>query len=111
MITPEEALKNFKTKELPSIMNKSTSRYGMHNLLGNHPQHLYLHELIKIGEILQSIKGTPEYEKLNCIYRYFQQSEILLEMGSDNQNIGYEKAVNIFSAISDFKRAILEVKV
>jgi alpha-amylase len=111
MITPEEALKNFKTKELPSIMNKSTSRYGMHNLMGNHPQHLYLHELINIGEILQSKKGAPEYDKLNCIYRYLQQSEILLEMGSDNQNIGYEKAVNIFSALSDFKRAILEVKV
>nr|WP_244603440.1 alpha-amylase [Methanococcoides sp. NM1] len=110
MVTPEEALKKFKTKELPSIINKSTSRYGMHNLLGNHPQHLYLHELISIGEILQTLKDTPEYEKLNCIYRYLQQSEILLEMGSDNNNLGYEKAVNSFSAISDFKRALLEVK-
>ncbi|WP_135612187.1 glycoside hydrolase family 57 protein [Methanococcoides sp. AM1] len=111
MVTPEEALKKFKTKELPSIMNRSTSRYGMHNLMGNHPQHLYLHELIEIGNIMESIKDAPEYNKLNCIYRYFQQSEILLEMGDENNNHGYEKAVNIFSAISDFKRAILEVKV
>ncbi|WP_445475838.1 glycoside hydrolase family 57 protein [Methanococcoides methylutens] len=111
IITPEEALKKFKKKDLPSIINRSTSRYGMHNLLGNHPQHLYLHELISIGEIIQTLKDTPEYEKLNYIYRYLQQSEILLEMGSDTNNLGYEKAVNSFSAISDFKRALLEVKV
>ena len=111
MVTPEEALKSFKTKELPSIMNKSTSRYGMHNLVGNHPQHLYMHELVGIGKILESIKDSPEYDKMNCIYRYLQQSEILLEMGSDNNNQGYEKAVNTFSVLSDFKRALLEVKV
>lgn len=111
MVTPEEASTKFKKKDLPPITNRSTSRYGMHNLLGNHAQHLYLHELINIGEMLQSIKGAPEYDKLNHIYRYLQQSEILLEMGSDNNNHGYEKAVNTFSAISDFKRAILEVKV
>lgn len=110
MVTPEEALKKFQAKEFPSIMNKSTSRYGMHNLMGNHPQHLYLHELINTGKLLQSIKDAPEYKKLNCIYRYLQQSEILLEMGSENQTPGYEKAVNTFSVLSDFKRAILEVK-
>ncbi|MEL4304799.1 glycoside hydrolase family 57 protein [Methanococcoides sp. LMO-2] len=110
MVTPEEALKSFKTKELPSIMNKSTSRYGMHNLVGNHPQHLYMHELVGIGKMLESIKDSPEYDKMNCIYRYLQQSEILLEMGSDNNNQGYEKAVNTFSVLSDFKRALLEVK-
>ncbi|WP_440952194.1 glycoside hydrolase family 57 protein [Methanococcoides sp. FTZ1] len=110
MVTPEEALKMFKTKELPSIRNKSTSRYGMHNLMGNHPQHLYLHELIEMGNILESIKDAPEYDKMNCIYRYLQQSEIMLEMGSDNNNQGYEKAVNTFSVLSDFKRGLLEVK-
>ncbi|MGM0770206.1 MAG: glycoside hydrolase family 57 protein [Halobacteriota archaeon] len=111
IVTPEEAMKSFNAKDLPSIMNKSTSRYGMHNLVGNHAQHLYMHELVGVGKMLESIKDSAEYNKMNCIYRYLQQSEILLEMGSDNNNQAYEKAVNTFSVLSDFKRALLEVKV
>lgn len=108
MITPDEAVRNFKPVNLPSIRNKSTSRYGMHNLLGNHAQHLYMHELEDIGKALGEIKGEKEYAHLKHVYRCLQQSEILLEMGSEIKHFGPERAVNVFSIISDLKRAILE---
>ncbi|MBP2030682.1 alpha-amylase [Methanohalophilus levihalophilus] len=108
MITPEQARKKFEPKYLPSIWNKSTARYGMHNILGNHSQHLYIHELVGIGKALQEIQGGKEYEHLKHIYRCLQQSEILLEMNDENKHFGPERAVNVFSIISDLKRAILE---
>ena len=92
---------------MPSLRSKKTARYGMHNLMGNHAQHLYLHEILKIGKQIGKMKHG-DTEKLRAIYRYLQQSEIFLEMGSDGYGHGYEKAVNNFSIISDIKRALLE---
>ena len=111
MITPDEAIRNFKPVNLQSIRNKLTSRYGMHNLVGNHAQHLYMQELEGIGKALRQIKGEKEYDHLNHMFRCLQQSEILLEMGSEIDHYGPERAVNVFSIISDLKRAILESRV
>jgi alpha-amylase len=107
MVTPEEAVRRFRPVGLPSLRNGSTARYGMHNLLGNHAQHLYLHELAEAGKDLRKIEGTEEYEHLRHLYRCLQQSEILLEMGSENVHTGPERAVNIFSILSDLRRAII----
>ncbi|WP_406661189.1 alpha-amylase [Methanolobus sp. ZRKC3] len=107
MLHPEEAAEKFKAEKLPSLQSKKTARYGMHNLMGNHAQHLYLHEIQNIGKKIEKMKhGDPG--KMKAIFRYLQQSEILLEMGNDGYGHGYEKAVNNFSIISDIKRALLE---
>ncbi|MBN2110850.1 MAG: alpha-amylase [Methanosarcinaceae archaeon] len=108
MLLPEEAVKEFRKMELPSLYSKNTARYGTHNLLGNHAQHLYLHELQSIGEKLGT-DGSDEYhEKLRNIYRYLQQSDILLEINAEERRLGYERAVNDLSILSDLSRSILE---
>ncbi|AFV22994.1 glycoside hydrolase family protein [Methanolobus psychrophilus R15] len=108
MVFPEEAAGMFRQAELPSLHSKMTARYGMHNLLGNHAQHLYMHELQSIGEELDKLKMHEDYAKLRTIYRYLQQSDIFLEMNAESQRLGYEKAVNNFSILSDMKRALTE---
>jgi alpha-amylase len=108
MVFPEEAAGMFRQEELPSLHSKKTARYGMHNLLGNHAQHLYMHELQSIGEELDKLKIHEDYAKLQTIYRYLQQSDIFLEMNAESQRLGYEKAVNNFSILSDMKRALTE---
>ncbi|MEZ5336244.1 MAG: alpha-amylase [Methanolobus sp.] len=107
MVLAEEAVKMFNKKELPSLDSKTTARYGMHNLLGNHAQHLYMHELEDIGEKLGLMKESEKKEELMRIYRYLQQSEILLEMNSEERRLGYEKAVNDLSILSDIERFII----
>ena len=108
MLYPEEAVERFKKEEMPSLSSKKTARYGMHNLIGNHAQHLYMHELVNIGKQIQNIKPENK-DKMQALYRYLQQSEIFLEMKNDAYyGHGYEKAVNNFSIISDIKRALLE---
>jgi hypothetical protein len=42
------------------------------------------------------------------MYRYMQQSDIFLEMNAEGRRLGYEKAVNNFSILSDMKRALTE---
>jgi alpha-amylase len=108
MLFPEEAAGMFRQEELPSLHSKKTARYGMHNLLGNHAQHLYMHELQSIGDELGKLKAHEDYGKLQTIYRYLQQSDIFLEMNAESQRLGYEKAVNNFSILSDVKRALTE---
>ncbi len=108
MLLPEEAVGMFKKKELPSLESKTTARYGMHNLLGNHAQHLFMHELVDIGEQLKTVKDPEKKKELLRIYRYLQQSEIFLEMNSEERRLGYERAVNDLSILSDIERAVLE---
>ncbi|WP_319507124.1 alpha-amylase [uncultured Methanolobus sp.] len=108
MLLPEEAVDMFKKTELPSLDSKITARYGMHNLLGNHAQHLFMHELVDIGEQLIMVKEPERRTELQRIFRYLQQSEIFLEMNSEERRLGYERAVNALSILSDIERAMLE---
>ncbi len=108
MLLAEEAANIFKKIKLSSLDSKITARYGMHNLLGNHAQHLFMHELVDIGEQLKDV-GNPEIRnKLLEIYRYMQQSEIFLEMNAEERRLGYERAVNNLSILSDIERSIIE---
>jgi alpha-amylase len=107
MLLPEEAVEIFKENGLPSLDSKMTARYGMHNLLGNHAQHLFMHELVDIGKQLKRIEDPVKKREMQRIYRYLQQSEIFLEMNSEERRLGYEKAVNDLSILSDIERAII----
>lgn len=109
MLLPEEAKSRFVPKELASLHIKKTARYGMHNLLGNHAQHLYMHELESIGDELGGLRKHKGYKELQTIYRYLQQSDIFLEMNAQERRLGYEKAVNNFSILSDIKRSLIGV--
>ncbi|WP_440957123.1 alpha-amylase [Methanosarcina sp. Mfa9] len=111
MLTPSEAVKRFKPVKLPTLKTEQTIRYGMHNALGNKAQQLYLRELVQIGEELKEVgrKGSPNYGKLKRVFGYLQQGDILFSMKSgENIREGYEKAVNYYSILSDFRRAVLE---
>ncbi|WP_094226472.1 alpha-amylase [Methanolobus psychrotolerans] len=108
MLLPEEAVEMFNKTELSSLDSKMTARYGMHNLLGNHAQHLFMHELVDIAKQLKMVKQTERKTELQRIFRYLQQSEIFLEMNSEERRLGYERAVNDLSILSDIERAILE---
>jgi alpha-amylase len=107
MLLAEEAVELFKRQELPSLESKMTARYGMHNLLGNHAQHLFMHELVDIGAMLERMDDGGEKEELIKIFSYLQQSEIFLEMNSGERRLGYERAVNDLSILSDIERAII----
>jgi alpha-amylase len=80
----------------------------MHNAIGNHAQQLYLRELVRVGEELSRLKENKNYWKLKQIYGYLQQSEIFFSMNSGNIREGSERAINYFSILSDFRRAVLE---
>ncbi|MBP1910631.1 alpha-amylase [Methanolobus bombayensis] len=108
MLLAEEAVEMFKITGLSSLESKTTSRYGMHNLLGNHAQHLFMHELVDIGEMLGKLDDSEKKTDLLKIFRYLQQSEIFLEMNSEERRLGYERAVNDLSILSDIERAIIE---
>ncbi len=108
MLLPEEAAARFRPQELPSLHSKRTARYGMHNLLGNHAQHLYMHELQNIGHGLDGHGSDQRYGRIRKIYRYLQQTDILLELNAEGRRLGYERAVNNFSILSDLKRALVE---
>jgi alpha-amylase len=108
MFTPSEAVKRFEPFKLPTLGTEQTIRYGMHNAIGNHAQQLYLRELVKVGEELSELKEKKDYRKLKQVFGYLQQSEIFYSMNSGNIREGYEKAVNYFSILSDFRRAVLE---
>ncbi|MCO5380771.1 MAG: glycoside hydrolase family 57 protein [Methanosarcina barkeri] len=108
MLTPSEAVKKFTPLRLPTLGTEQTIRYGMHNAVGNHAQQLYLRELVRIGEELSELKENKDYRKLKQVFGYLQQSEILFSMDSGNIREGYERAVNYFSIVSDFRRAVLE---
>ncbi|WMW25466.1 alpha-amylase [Methanolobus sediminis] len=107
MLLAEEAVESFKKTELSSLESKTTSRYGMNNLLGNHAQHLFMHELIDMGEMLGKMDDGEKKEELTEIFRCLQQSEIFLEMNSEERRLGYERAVNDLSILSDIERAII----
>jgi alpha-amylase len=110
MLTPSEAMKRFAPLKLPTLRTEQTIRYGMHNAIGNHAQQLYLRELVRVGEELSRLKENKNYWKLKQIYGYLQQSEIFFSMNSGNIREGYERAINYFSILSDFRRAVLEEK-
>ncbi len=108
MLTPSEAVKRFAPLKLPTLRTEQTIRYGMHNAIGNHAQQLYLRELVRVGEELSGLKENKDYWKLKQVYGYLQQSEIFFSMNPGNIREGYERAVNYFSILSDFRRAVLE---
>ncbi|MGI5993148.1 MAG: glycoside hydrolase family 57 protein [Methanosarcina sp.] len=108
MFTPSEAMKRFAPLKLPTLRTEQTIRYGMHNAIGNHAQQLYLRELVRVGEELSRLKENKNYWKLKQVYGYLQQSEIFFSMNPGNIREGYERAVNYFSILSDFRRAVLE---
>jgi alpha-amylase len=108
MLTPSEAIKRFTPLRLPTLETEQTIRYGMHNAVGNHAQQLYLRELVRVGEELSELKGSKHYWKLKHLFGYLQQGEIFYSMNPGSIREGYEKAVNYFSILSDFRRAVLE---
>ncbi len=108
MLTPSEAVKIFSYSKLQTLGTEQTIRYGMHNAIGNNAQQLYMHELVRIGEELSELKGSKAYCNLRRIFGYLQQSEIFFSMNSGSTREGYERAVNYFSILSDFRRAVLE---
>ena len=108
MCTPSEAVKSFEPLKLPTLGTEQTIRYGIHNAIGNHAQQLYLRELVRVGEELSELKENKDYRKLKQIFGYLQQSEIFFSMNSENMREGYERAVNYYSILSDFRRAVLE---
>jgi alpha-amylase len=112
MITPTEAVRKYKDKivKLTTLKTETTARYGMHSMMGNHMQHLYLNELVIIGQELENIKDVREYDTFKHIYGCLGQSDLLLDMNSNNFQIAYERGVNLFSILSDLRRAIREVK-
>jgi alpha-amylase len=110
MLTPSEAVKRFTPLRLPTLGTEQTIRYGMHNAVGNHAQQLYLRELVRIGEELLELKESQNSWKLKKVFGYLQQSEIFFAMNAGNMREGYERAVNYFSILSDFRRAVLEEK-
>jgi alpha-amylase len=111
MLTPSEAVKRFTPLRLPTLETEQTIRYGMHNAIGNHAQQLYLRELVRVGEELSELKGSKHYWKLKHLFGYLQQGEIFFSMNPGSVREGYEKALNYFSILSDFRRAVLEEKV
>ena len=108
MLTPSEAVKKFSHSSLQTLGTEQTIRYGMHNAIGNNAQQIYMQELVRIGEELSELKGSKDYWKLKQIFGYLQQSEIFFSMNSGSIREGYERAVNYFSILSDFRRAVLE---
>jgi alpha-amylase len=110
MLTPSEAIKRFTPQKLPALSTEQTIRYGMHNAVGNHAQQLYLRELVRIGEELSELRENQDYSRLKKVFGYLQQSELFFSMGSENIREGDEKAVNYFSILSDFRRAVLEAE-
>jgi alpha-amylase len=108
MLTPSEAVKKFKPVKLPTLKIEQTIRYGMHNAIGNHAQQLYLRELVRVGEELSELKESNHYWKLKQLFGYLQQSEIFFSMNPGSIREGYERAVDYFSILSDFRRAVLE---
>ncbi len=108
MFTPAEAVKRFEPLKLPTLGTEQTIRYGMHNAVGNHAQQLYLRELVRVGEELSGLKENKDYRKLKQVFGYLQQSEIFFSMNPGNIREGYERAINYFSILSDFRRAVLE---
>ena len=110
MLTPSEAVTKFTPLKLPTLRTEQTIRYGMHNAVGNHAQQLYLRELVRVGEELSELKGSKHYWKLKQLFGYLQQGEIFFSMNPGSIRDGYERAVNYFSILSDFRRAVLEEK-
>ncbi len=107
MVLPEEAVDMFRMKSLSSLDSMRTARYGMHNLMGNHAQHLFINELADLGKQLLKVQDPVKKADLQRIYRYLQQSEILLEMNLEERRLGYEMAVNDLLILSDIERAII----
>jgi alpha-amylase len=108
MIMPSEAVKRFNPVKLSTLGTGQTIRYGMDNAIGNHAQQLYLRELVTVGEELSRLKNNRNYWKLKQVFGYLQQGDIFFSMNSGNIREGYERAVNYFSILSDFRRAVLE---
>jgi alpha-amylase len=108
MLTPSEAVKKLAPLKLPTLKTEQTIRYGMHNAVGNHAQQLYLRELVRVGEELSELKESKHYRELKQIFGYLQQGDIFFSMNPGSIRDGYERAVNYFSILSDFRRAVLE---
>jgi alpha-amylase len=108
MVTPIEAVKKHRKIDIKDLGSNSTARYGMHSLVGDHIQNLYLQELIAIGHDLEDVTDSPEYEDLKRIYGYLQQTDIMQDMNPANLKTAYERAINNYSILSDLRRNILE---
>ncbi|MCL7412429.1 MAG: alpha-amylase [ANME-2 cluster archaeon] len=101
LITPSEAIQRFDAVKLPGLQTETVVKYGMSNLLGNHMQHLYFHELNELGRY---VGGDRTFQE---IFGYLQQVDILSSMNSRNAPMSFEMAVNNFSILSDFKRRLI----
>ncbi|MFP4654702.1 MAG: glycoside hydrolase family 57 protein [Methanohalobium sp.] len=110
MVTPSEAAQKYLKIKLDNLNTETTARYGMDSLTGNHIQNIYLCELMRINNDFQKIKGAPNYNFLKQIYGYLQQSDILMDMNYTNLPLAYERGVNNFSILSDFRRAVIETE-
>nr|WP_245527580.1 glycoside hydrolase family 57 protein [Methanosalsum zhilinae] len=107
MITPSEAVKLYSARPLETLKRESTARYGINSLIGNHVQHIYMHELTGAGKELENIKDRSYHSSLQHIYRCLQQSSIMHDMNAVNYPLAYERAVNNLSILSDLKRALI----
>ncbi|MBW6517191.1 MAG: alpha-amylase [ANME-2 cluster archaeon] len=103
LITPSEAIHRFDAVKLPGLQTENLVKYGMSNLLGNHMQHMYFHELNELGHYVEKTRD-PKYREL---FGYLQQVDILSSMNSHNTPMSFEMAVNNFSILSDFKRRLI----
>lgn len=103
LITPSEAIQRFSAVKLPGLQTETIVRYGMSNLLGNHMQHMYFHELNELGRYVERTSDRTFWE----IFGYLQQVDILSSMNSHNAPMSFEMAVNNFSILSDFKRRLI----
>lgn len=108
MILPEEAVKKFKPEKLSTLDTELAARHGMNSILGNHAQHFYLRQLMIMSEEFRKAKVSDE--SIHNIFGYLQQSDIFLDMDHTHQIMGYERAVNNLAILSDFRRAILEIR-
>ncbi len=103
MVNPLDVTTRCKTYPLSSLKKEMTARYGVNSLVGNHVQHIYMHEL---EHTLYQINKTDN-KGYQDLHRCFQQNSIFLDMNSTNYPLAYENAVNLFSIFSDFKRGLI----
>ncbi|WP_214045256.1 alpha-amylase [Methanomethylovorans sp.] len=107
MVRPEDAIRRFESVKLDTLKTESAARHGMESLLGSHAQHFYMKQLEIIVQELAERIDFSENREMKRIFGYLQQSDIFLDMNTANI-VGYERAVNNLSILSDLRRAIWE---
>ncbi|OYT62819.1 hypothetical protein B6V01_000955 [Methanosarcinales archaeon ex4572_44] len=93
LLTVSEAVSRFDSVFYDGALH--LSRLNLKHCLSNHMQHLYLHELGRLSQIMGA--GGDE------IFGYLQQADIFFEMGEEKP-YPFDYAVNTFSILSDYAR-------